>query len=558
NPAVLAAEHGQTRTATDEHGPSVPVSVSPCPSVEVISRDVDVQELVLSLFEEKTGYEREMLDLDLDLEADLGIDTIKQAQIFASVRDKYNLPREEGVRLKDFPTLRKVIEYIGRRLDASAQSAPAPLHELPVKWSEIKRWTVTCGPASASSGTRVQIQPGSLFLLTDDDGGFAAAIQKQLSKLGVKSVLLRDNLEDLARLQEAVKEVQRREGPIDGLIHLLPLKHAKPIEQMDLAEWRRSTAREIKSLLVLAKALLNQPAAGNRGRFFAATTSLGGRFGFPASPDETEILAGPPTHGGVAGFIKALSKEAPHFLTKVIDLSREEVLRQPDKLASTVLAEILSGDPALEVGIRDGNRAVPQISCQPVDLSDETGLELGRDSVLVLFGGARGITGVIAQDLAKLFHCRLILAGTTKLNPDFTAELAELSGEDLRRYRKQVFDEMRRQDPAVTPARAEAELQKRLRVAEIHRTLNAIRSEAAEVHYEVCDVRDPVAMARLFGDLSTRFGRLDGVVFAAGVIEDKLLEEKTEESFSRVFDVKADGAFNLYGALKSHPEMKPS
>ena len=32
---------------------------------------------------EKTGYPKDMLDLDLDLEADLGVDTVKQAEMFA-------------------------------------------------------------------------------------------------------------------------------------------------------------------------------------------------------------------------------------------------------------------------------------------------------------------------------------------------------------------------------------------------------------------------------------------------------------------------------------------
>ena len=46
-----------------------------------------------------------MLDLDLDLEADLGVDTVKQAEMFAAVRAAYNIPRDENMKLRDFPTL---------------------------------------------------------------------------------------------------------------------------------------------------------------------------------------------------------------------------------------------------------------------------------------------------------------------------------------------------------------------------------------------------------------------------------------------------------------------
>ena len=51
---------------------------------------------LLALVAEKTGYPRDMLDLDLDLEADLGVDTVKQADLFASVRAIYNIPRDEN------------------------------------------------------------------------------------------------------------------------------------------------------------------------------------------------------------------------------------------------------------------------------------------------------------------------------------------------------------------------------------------------------------------------------------------------------------------------------
>ena len=40
----------------------------------------------------KTGYPEDMLELDLDLEADLGVDTVKQAETFAAVREAFDIP----------------------------------------------------------------------------------------------------------------------------------------------------------------------------------------------------------------------------------------------------------------------------------------------------------------------------------------------------------------------------------------------------------------------------------------------------------------------------------
>jgi acyl carrier protein len=64
-----------------------------------------VQERILALVVEKTDYPKDMLDLDLDLEADLGVDTVKQAELFAAIREIYSIPRDSNLKLRDFPTL---------------------------------------------------------------------------------------------------------------------------------------------------------------------------------------------------------------------------------------------------------------------------------------------------------------------------------------------------------------------------------------------------------------------------------------------------------------------
>ena len=78
----------------------------------VPATDDDVEDRVLSLVAEVTGYPRDMLDVDLDLEADLGIDTVKQAEIFASLRETYGIARDENMKLRDFPTLAHVIGFM--------------------------------------------------------------------------------------------------------------------------------------------------------------------------------------------------------------------------------------------------------------------------------------------------------------------------------------------------------------------------------------------------------------------------------------------------------------
>ncbi|MBK7974009.1 MAG: acyltransferase domain-containing protein [Deltaproteobacteria bacterium] len=104
-------------------------SASLAPGVPVAGAAADpVGEQVLTLFAAKTGYPRDMLDLDLDLEADLGIDTVKQAELFATVRETFAIPREEKLKLRDFPTLGHVIGFVkDRRPDLVSTPPAAPV-----------------------------------------------------------------------------------------------------------------------------------------------------------------------------------------------------------------------------------------------------------------------------------------------------------------------------------------------------------------------------------------------------------------------------------------------
>ncbi|MGA2157060.1 MAG: beta-ketoacyl synthase N-terminal-like domain-containing protein, partial [Bryobacteraceae bacterium] len=96
---------------------------TPTPSNKDYAGD-PVKERILALVAEKTGYPQDMLDLDLDLEADLGVDTVKQAEMFAGIREIYNIPRDENRKLRDYPTLTHVIRFVYDKRPDLAVAAP--------------------------------------------------------------------------------------------------------------------------------------------------------------------------------------------------------------------------------------------------------------------------------------------------------------------------------------------------------------------------------------------------------------------------------------------------
>ena len=80
---------------------------------------------MLAVVADKTGYPADMLDLDLDLEADLGIDTVKQAEVFALIRERFGIERDDKLKLRDYPTLAHVIGFVRDRAPARRRRATA-------------------------------------------------------------------------------------------------------------------------------------------------------------------------------------------------------------------------------------------------------------------------------------------------------------------------------------------------------------------------------------------------------------------------------------------------
>lgn len=73
---------------------------------------------ILDIFSEVTKYPKDMLDLDMEMEADLGIDTVKQATIFSMVWEKFGIEREEGQSITNYPTIGQIINLAYSKMTA--------------------------------------------------------------------------------------------------------------------------------------------------------------------------------------------------------------------------------------------------------------------------------------------------------------------------------------------------------------------------------------------------------------------------------------------------------
>jgi NAD(P)-dependent dehydrogenase (short-subunit alcohol dehydrogenase family) len=231
---------------------------------------------------------------------------------------------------------------------------------------------------------------------------------------------------------------------------------------------------------------------------------------------------------------------------KVIDL---EASASPSQLAEQLLAEIVTLDDEVEVGYKGSRRLILRPRSSPLDLASPTRLVIDPSWVVLVTGGARGITAKVACELATHYQPTLLLVGRSPL-PELE-EAPRFAGlTSPRELKTALMDEMRRGGEAVTPARIEATYARLLQDREIRSNLAAMQQAGATVHYYQVDVRDERAFGHLIDEIYRLYGRVDGVIHGAGVIEDKLLEDKAPDSFDRVLDTKVVSAFVLSRKLQ--------
>jgi acyl transferase domain-containing protein/NAD(P)H-dependent flavin oxidoreductase YrpB (nitropropane dioxygenase family) len=484
---------------------------------------------VLQIVSDRTGYPLEMLDPDLDLEADLSIDSIKRIEIVGELADTVGLPGADGdgaldesvvEELAQLKSLRGIVDWIvalGDGAEPVAEPASAvgqePAQEqeqdpepaavaMPERLQRYVPVLVGIDPAEVA----VPDLAGTTVAVVDDGRGVALELASRLEADGAQVRLLRNG------------------DPAGDAAVLVDLALLAPGDPMPL----------VKRFTRLRDAVLGGTTS------VLVATPLGGRFALAAEPGEEPALPdGDPLRGtGMRGMAKSLRREAPEVRVRVVDLDPKD---DAVLLAAHVYEELFATDDRVEVGRRGAERCTVSLAHAELDDALRTP-PLDADSVVVLTGGARGITAKVAVGLAAASGCHLVLVGRSPL-PD--AEPEDLAGAaDAAAVRKALIDR-----GLTDLAAIEALVARTLADREIRATLVALEELAASVTYQQADVRDATALAAVLADVRTRHGHLDGVVHGAGVLEDRFLRDKEPDSFDRVVGTKLDGAGALVAGL---------
>ena len=537
----------------------LPCEDIPSASIAGPGRDAIAERLV-GIVRDRTGYPAEMLKLDLDLEADLGIDSIKRVEILGTLRESVaGLESATDSTLMDAlaraRTLGEIVDRVATTLEARRPASPeeaelSPAPESPeapdVSASALRRMTLGAVDAPLADG-RHGLMPGSIVVVTDDGRGVAGALGEALRSEGhAVEVVGRDRLDfSSPAAVEAFLDEVRASGPIAGIVHALPLGTAEA-PGLDPAAWSDRMGAEVKGLFLLARAAAPdlEHASRRGGACLVAATAMGGTFAAAGAVPDAFF----PGQGGIAGLVKTLAREWPDVRARVVDLDPSE---PPETLAARLAAEALADDGWPEVGYSRGRRIRLRAIPTPLDRSAPA-FSLAPGEPVLITGGARGITAAVAEELARRWRPTLLLVGSSPLPPD--SEDPATSGlSSASELKAALHGRLRRAGGAVGPADLERAYRTLLNERRIRVTLRALRDAGSSVHYARADVRDAEALARALESWRGRFGDPVGLIHGAGVIHDKLLRDKTPDSFDRVLGTKLDGALNLARLLRPEP-----
>ena len=540
---------------------------APAPAAPPAAVVDDVLAQVTSVVAEMTGYPAELLEPDLDLEADLGVDTVKQAEVFAAVRDHYQLERDENLRLRDFPTLRHVATWVRQRAGlpepsaaddpgtlaapaiASAPAAPAvaaprvvhgdldAVDALPrrIPTPSLRPAAEHCVP------TGVQLD-GARVVVMRDEGGVADALVERLSAAGATALQLAPGTttDDLM----AQLAAWASEAPITGVYWLPALDAEGDLAGYDLAHWREALRRRVKALYATMRGLYDTSP------FLVSATRLGGQHGYDAA-GATNPLGGP-----VVGFTKSYKKERPQAVVKAVDVADGDA---PATTADQLIEETLVDPGCVEIGRHGTSRVGIAFVEMPFPARGDDGqvvpgdgMALGPDSVFVVTGAAGSIVSAITADLAAAsggtFHLLDLTPTPDPADPDLAAFRDDRDG-----LKSTIAARMKASGAHATPVAIEREL---ARIERLHAALvatQAVQAAGGTVHYHSVDLTDAEAVGAVMADVRERSGRIDVLLHAAGLEISRNLPDKEAREYDLVFDVKSDGWFNVFHAAQDMP-----
>ncbi|MDR2122916.1 MAG: SDR family NAD(P)-dependent oxidoreductase [Flavobacteriaceae bacterium] len=497
------------------------VAAAPAPQNSVLS----IEEIKTSLLEtvsEKTGYPIEMLELDLDLEADLSIDSIKRMEIIGVLREKLNIPidfeESEGAieKMASIKTLNGVISWIEEVTNGNSnQSKPAPKTENHAKSAAIEAFSLDPELISDLEGSlAVEKKEEPLFRTLFELESYPIRSSEKLSISGKRFALTNDG-----KLAEAIKKTLEAEGAEVDIISGNETDFSSYDGLLILDASESPKQYTIKEAFTMIK-----QADTDRVKWIYFFGDIVG------SLEGKEVITGGIRKiQGFSGLVKSLAREYSRINCRaIVSHSVFEV----EQLSQIVLNELQTADISIEVVYKGSERFRYNLVPETITLNGHSNISLTKDSVVVVLGGAQGITAELVTQLSAEYPCHYILVGRSAKPTE--EDYKYLSLKDRSAMRKYLISE----EHMKNLSEIEKKVQKIDKTNHIINTISNIERSGSKVTYVSLDVTDEENLRKFIKDTYKQYGKIDGFIHAAGLLVDKLFVHKTIDAFEQVYSTK--------------------
>ncbi|MBT8356258.1 MAG: SDR family oxidoreductase, partial [Deltaproteobacteria bacterium] len=304
---------------------------------------------------------------------------------------------------------------------------------------------------------------------------------------------------------------------------------------------------DLKDAFLLAKHLSPDiiDSAENGGAIFVTITRLDGAFGFKGRGMFN------PLQGGLIGLAKTAAVEWEGVSCHAIDIEPE--WKENRTIAKMFVTELLHPDPSnpVEIGLSRNlspeMRNTLELEYSTTPLRSNHTLGLSSDDVIVVSGGARGVTSGALLELARHSRPTLVLLGRSPSPISEPKWMASL--EDESSIKKAILENEFSRKKA-SPKKIETAYKKYMANREISRNLAVLRATGSDVIYYSADVRNYKTINSVFKKIRSSHGSITGIIHGAGVLQDRYIADKTLKQFEKVFDTKVMGLNTLLEATR--------
>ena len=326
---------------------STPLTALTAIDVEAISQTL------LDVVSEKTGYPAEMLELDMDMEADLGIDSIKRVEILGALQEMSpDLPEANPEQLGELRTLGQIVEYLQQQTVTTEKKEfqNQPFNEQLDLDHKIPRCLVKLKALPEPDSLDFTLPDKHIVLLTDDGSLTTSKLAQSLTDRDWKVVVLsfpqsliaeqpplpkgvsRIVLNNLSEehLKQQLAAITANYGFVGAFIHLNPAIGTGPNHGIRFLDLEKALLKQVFLIAKHLKPSLNQAARQGRSCFMTVAR-LDGAFGLAQNMNFGAIGA------GLFGLTKTLNLEWKSVFCRGIDLSPD---LNAERSAQYIMAEL--------------------------------------------------------------------------------------------------------------------------------------------------------------------------------------------------------------------------